>query len=79
MVECAHLLLPKHQNHNSLLNNHCQEDAGTHQRHLTSKDKEEATPRWQEGTIMIKSNPTPSQWANHKPENNNAKEVLPLL
>ena len=29
---CAHLLLPEHQNHNLLLNNHRQEDTGTYQK-----------------------------------------------
>ena len=28
---------------------------------------------------MIKSNPTPAKWMTHKLENNNTKEVLPLL
>jgi len=31
------------------------------------------------GTIMIKSSPIPSRWVIHKLENNNPKEVLPLL
>ena len=31
------------------------------------------------GTIMIKTNPIPSGWVTHKLENNNTKEVLPLL
>ena len=36
--------------HNSLLNNHQQEDTGTHQkRYTTSKDKGEATMRWEKG------------------------------
>ena len=33
--------------------------------------------RW--GTITIKSNPIPSKWVTHKLENNNTKEILPLL
>ena len=28
---------------------------------------------------MIKSNPVSARWATHKLENNNTKEVLPLL
>ena len=28
---------------------------------------------------MIKSSPIPAGWVIRKPENNNAKEVLPLL
>ena len=31
------------------------------------------------GTITIKSNPIPTVWVTHKLENNNTKEVLPLL
>ena len=31
------------------------------------------------GTIMIKSNPIPTRWVTHKPQNNNTKEVFPLL
>ena len=31
------------------------------------------------GIIMIKSNPISAGWVTHKLENNNAKEVLPLL
>ena len=31
------------------------------------------------GTMMIKSNPIPAGWVAHKLENNNTKEVLPLL
>jgi len=30
-------------------------------------------------TITIKSNPIPARWVTHKPENNNTKEVFPLL
>ena len=30
-------------------------------------------------TIMIESNPIPTGWVTHKLENNNTKEVLPLL
>ena len=42
-------------------------------------------PQWDGGksTITIKSNPTPTewvtQWVTHNLENNNTKEVLPLL
>ena len=46
---CSHSLLQEHQNHNQL-DNHQQEDTGTHQkRYATSKDKGEATMRQQEG------------------------------
>ena len=31
------------------------------------------------GVIMIKSNPTAAGWVTHKLENNNSREVLPLL
>ena len=31
------------------------------------------------GAIMIKSNPIPTRWVTHRLENNNTKEVLPLL
>ena len=47
---CSHSLLQEHQIHNQLLDNHRQEDTGTHQkRYLMSKDKGEATVRRQEG------------------------------
>ena len=50
---CSHFLLWEHQNHNYLLDNHWQEDTGTHQkRYPTSKDKGEATMR-------------PYEWRNH--------------
>ena len=47
----AHLLLPEHQNHNYMLNNHQQENTGTHQKidSPTSKDKEKATMKQLEG------------------------------
>ena len=54
---CSHSLLREHQNHNQLLDNHRQEDTGTHQkRHPTSKDKGQATMRRQEGHNHSKSN-----------------------
>ena len=45
--------------------------------HLKTKKK----PQWDSrmGTIMIKSNPIPARWVTHKLENNNTKEVFPLL
>ena len=36
-------------------------------------------PDDRKGAIMIKSNPMPAGWMTHKLENNNAKELLPLL
>lgn len=30
-------------------------------------------------TIRIKSNPVPARWADHKLDNNNTEEVLPLF
>ena len=38
-------------------------------------------PQWdvRRGVIMIKSNPIPTMWVIHKLENNNTKEVFPLL
>ena len=35
--------------------------------------------RWQSSTITIKWNPITAGWVTHKLENNNTKEVLPLL
>ena len=43
-------------------------------RHPTSKDKGEATVRWQEGTITVKSNPIPTWKVTHKLENSNTKK-----
>ena len=47
-------------------------------RYSMSKDKEEL---WdgRRGAITMTSNPIPIGWATHKLENNNTKEVLPLL
>ena len=44
-----------------------------------SKDKK--NPQWdgRRGAIMLKSSPILAGWAAHKLENNNTKEVLPLL
>ena len=46
-----------------------------------SKDKEEAAARQQDrkGSVTIKSNPICICWVTHKLENNNTKEVFPLL
>ena len=44
---CTHLLLRELQNYNSLLNNHGQENIGSHQkRYSTSKGKGEAPAKW---------------------------------
>ena len=52
----------------------------TKKRYPTSKDKQEATERWYGGwAIMIKSNPIPAGWVTYKLENNNFKEIIPLL
>ena len=45
--------------------------------HPRTKKKLQRNSR--KGTIMIKSNPMPVRWATHKLENNNTKEVFPLL
>ena len=75
---CAHLLLWEDQNCNHLLNNNWQEEAETQNRDPTPKDKK---PQWdgRRDVITIKSDPTPARWVTHKLENNNTKEVLPLL
>ena len=45
----------------------------------TSKDKEEASAGGRRSTIITNSNLIPTRWVNHKLENNNIKEVFPLL
>ena len=47
----------------------------------TQHPKTKKKPQWdgQRGIITIKSDPTPARWVTHKLENNNTKEVLPLL
>ena len=47
-------------------------------RYPMSKDKEELRDG-RRGAIMMTSNPIPIGWTTHKLENNNTKEVLPLL
>ena len=51
----------------------------TKTRYPMSKDKEEATARQYEGAIFIKINSHTHQVGHRKLENNNTKEVLPLL
>ena len=43
--------------------------------------KTKKKPQWdgKRGAIMIKSNPIPAWWVTHRLENNNTKEILPLL
>ena len=67
--------LREHQNYNYLLNNHLQEDAGTHQK----KKKKKLQGDSRRGAITIKSNPISTGWVTQKLESNNTKEVLPLL
>ena len=43
------------------------------------KTKKELQQDGRRGAITIKSNPIPAGWVTHKLENNNTKEVLPLL
>ena len=76
----THFLLQECQNHNSL-SSHWQEDAGTHQRERYPCPRSKEKLQWDggRGAIIIKSNPIPASWTNHKLENNNTKEVLPLL
>ena len=76
----THFLLQECQNHNSL-SSHRQEDAGTHQRERYPCPRSKEKLQWDggRGAIIIKSNPIPASWTNHKLENNNTKEVLPLL
>ena len=43
------------------------------------KTKKKPQQDGRKGTIMIKSNLISAVWVTHKLENNNTKEVLPLL
>ena len=76
----VHLLLQEHQNYNYLLNNHWQENAGKrYQKRYPMPNDKKLEEDGRRGTIMIKSNPIPTRWVTHKPQNNNTKEVFPLL
>ena len=76
---CAHSLLWEHQNHNSLLNYHQQEDTGTHQkRYPHPKTKQKLPWDGRRCAITIKSNPITTGWVTHKLENSYTTEVLPL-
>ena len=44
-----------------------------------SKKKEKLQQNGRRGTITIKWNPVSTRWVTHKLENNNTKEVLPVL
>ena len=62
-----------------MLNNHRQEDTGTHRKdtvHPKTKEK----PQWDDrrGAITVKSNPITAGWVTHKLENNYTTEVHPL-
>ena len=56
--------------------------SGIHQKKKETpcpKTKKKLKGDGRRGAIMIKSNPIPTRWATHYLENNNTKEVLPLL
>ena len=60
--------------------NHWQEDTGTHQEKIPRVQKQRKPQRdSRRGAIMIKSNPIPTGWVTHRLENNNTKDVLVLL
>ena len=56
-------------------------DTETHQKKDTPHSKTKKKPQrdGMRGTNTIKSNPMPAEWVTHNLENNNTKEVLPLL
>ena len=77
---CAYLLQQEPQNFNYLLNNNRQKDTGTHQKDTPRpKTKKKLQQDSRRDAITIKSNPKPARWVTHRLENNNTKEVLPLL
>ena len=51
----------------------------TKKRYPCPKTKKKPEQDGRRDTITIKSNPIPTRWLTHKLENNNIKEVLPLL
>ena len=66
---------------NQLLNNHWQEDAGTHQKKDTPHANTGKKPQ-QDGkreAVTTKSSPKPAGWVTHRWEKNNTKEILALL
>lgn len=57
-----------------------EEIAGAHyKRYPSPKTRKKPQQDDRKGTVTIKSNPVTTRWVAHKPENNNPKEVLPLL
>ena len=71
----------EHQDCTSLLNNHRQEDTGTHQKkkiiHIQRKKKPQRDGR--RGTFTVKSNPISTRWVTHSLDNSITKEVPTLL
>ena len=51
----------------------------TKNRYPLCKDKEEAAVRWEEGHNQDKIKPHTHRWVTHQLENNNTKEIRPLL
>ena len=43
------------------------------------KTKKKLQPNGRRGVSTVKSNPIPTMWVTYNLENNNTKEVLPLL
>lgn len=75
-----HAVPERAPNLNQLWNSHGQEDAGTHQRKMPHDPKTEKLPQDQRrGANHDKSNHIPTGWTNPKTENNNTKEVPPVL
>ena len=78
---CVHLLLGEHQNHNWMLNNHQQEDAGnTPPKEDTPCPKRRKKPQRdrRRSTITIKSSHMPARWVTCTVEHSSTKEVLLL-
>ena len=63
MAECTHLLLQELQNYNSLLNNHRQENVGSHQEKIPHIQGQRISPsKMEEGAkFHLESNPIPAR------------------
>ena len=61
--KCAHLLLQEFQNYNSLLNNHPQENVGSHQKKITHVQEQRRSPSKMVGgmKLHLESNSIPTR------------------
>ena len=76
---CSHLLLWKHQNRDHLFNTIEWRTLEPTKKHAHLKTKKKLQQDGKRPAITIKSNPITTKCIIHELENNNMREVLPLL